>query len=162
MSLKVNLRFMTSSPSIFFQFESDFVESLRCIPMAVRFKLDTCGIKLKLEHWHRFTEVNRQQLVHDACETAKEIAAYRKYVSDLVLLYTQTPASELPIDEHPPWLDSDNIPVSVQEKAESVEALLSLEQWQTLAPLQRFALIKLSRSSHENRNFLPALREFLG
>ncbi len=153
---------MTSSPSVFFQFESDFVESLRCIPMVVRFNLDTCGIKLKLAHWHRFTEVNRHQLVHDACDTSEQIAHYRKHVSDLVLLYTQTPASELPIDEHPPWLDSDSIPVSVQEKAESVEASLSLEQWQTLAPLQRFALIKLSRSSHENRNFLPALKEFLG
>jgi hypothetical protein len=153
---------MTASSSVFFQFESDFVESLRCIPMVVRFNLDTCGIKLKLEHWHRFTEANRQQLVHYPCETVEQIASYRKYVSDLVLSYTQTPPSELPIDEHPPWLNSGGIPVSVQEKAESVGASLSLEQWQALAPLQRFALIKLSRSSHENRNFLPAVQEFLG
>jgi hypothetical protein len=34
------------------------------------------------------------------------------------------------------------------------------EQWAALSPLQRFALIKLSRSSHENSNFLPALKEF--
>ncbi|HEY9298982.1 MAG TPA: nitrate reductase associated protein, partial [Phormidium sp.] len=26
----------------FFQFEADFVNSLRCIPMQVRYKLDTC------------------------------------------------------------------------------------------------------------------------
>ncbi len=31
-----------------FQFEADFVASLRCIPIQVRYKLDTCGIKLKL------------------------------------------------------------------------------------------------------------------
>jgi hypothetical protein len=29
-----------------------------------------------------------------------------------------------------------------------------------LTPLQRFALIKLTRSQHENNNFLPALIEF--
>ncbi|WP_439648941.1 nitrate reductase associated protein [Leptolyngbya ohadii] len=29
-----------------------------------------------------------------------------------------------------------------------------------LTAMQRFALIKLSRSQHENKNFLPALREF--
>jgi hypothetical protein len=29
-----------------------------------------------------------------------------------------------------------------------------------LSPAQRFALIKLSRPSHENHNFLPALKEF--
>jgi hypothetical protein len=37
---------------------------------------------------------------------------------------------------------------------------LSLEQWETLTPLQRFALIKLGQPSHESHNFLPALREF--
>ncbi len=31
-----------------FDFESDFVASLRCIPMCVRFKLDLCEIKLSL------------------------------------------------------------------------------------------------------------------
>jgi hypothetical protein len=37
---------------------------------------------------------------------------------------------------------------------------ITLKQWQNLTPLQRFALLKLSHSSHENKNFLPALREF--
>ncbi|MBD0342498.1 MAG: nitrate reductase associated protein, partial [Microcoleus sp. Co-bin12] len=36
----------------FFEFEADFVEALRCIPMKVRLKLDTCGIKLKLQDWN--------------------------------------------------------------------------------------------------------------
>jgi hypothetical protein len=146
--------------TVFFKFESDFVESLRCIPMVVRFKLDTCGIKLKLEQWHRFMEGDRQQLVQRPCETAQDIAAYRDYVSGLVLLYTQTTASELAIDAHPAWLNALSIPESVQEKASSVGASFQLAQWQALEPLQRFALIKLSRSSHENRNFLPALQEF--
>jgi Conserved nitrate reductase-associated protein (Nitr_red_assoc) len=35
-----------------------------------------------------------------------------------------------------------------------------VDQWATLTPDQRFALLKLSRSNHENRNFLPALKEF--
>ncbi|MDA0674030.1 MAG: hypothetical protein O3C67_10055, partial [Cyanobacteria bacterium] len=35
-----------------------------------------------------------------------------------------------------------------------------LEQGAGLIPLQRFALIKLSRPGHENRNFLPACQEF--
>jgi hypothetical protein len=152
---------MTMNSSVFFKFESDFVASLRCIPMVVRFKLDTCGIKLKLEQWFRFTEGDRQQLVQRPCEAAQEIAAYRDYVSGLVLQYTQASASELPIEDHPAWLNALSIPDSVQEKVDSVGANFSLKQWQALEPLQRFALIKLSRSSHENRNFLPALQEFL-
>jgi hypothetical protein len=151
---------MTSRPSAFFQFEADFVESLRCIPMVVRFKLDTCGIKLKLEQWHRFNEGDRLQLVDLPCETPQDITAYRTYLTDLIWQYTQTLPSELLIEEHPPWLDQESIPASVQEKADSVGVKFDLVQWQILQPLQRFALIKLSRSSHENRNFLPALQEF--
>lgn len=33
-------------------------------------------------------------------------------------------------------------------------------QWAALLPLQRFALVKLARSRHENENFVPAMREF--
>jgi hypothetical protein len=152
---------MTMNSSVFFKFESDFVASLRCIPMVVRFKLDSCGIKLKLEQWFRFTEGDRQQLVQRPCEAAQDIAAYREYVSGLVLQYTQVSASQLPIEDHPAWLNGLNIPDSVQAKADSLGAHFNLEQWQALEPLQRFALIKLSRSSHENRNFLPALQEFV-
>ncbi len=36
----------------------------------------------------------------------------------------------------------------------------TLEQWKKLTKIQRFVLTKLSRSNHENRNFIPALREF--
>jgi hypothetical protein len=56
----------------FFQFEADFVESLRCVPMQVRYKLDTCGVKLKLPDWNHFSQAERQQLVELPCETETE------------------------------------------------------------------------------------------
>ena len=31
-------------------------------PLVVRYKLDTCGVKLKLPHWHRFTLAQRRNL----------------------------------------------------------------------------------------------------
>ncbi|MEX0269940.1 nitrate reductase associated protein [Leptolyngbyaceae cyanobacterium UHCC 1019] len=146
--------------SQFFAFESDFVESLRCIPMQVRFKLDTCGVKLKLQHWHQFEPCDRAQMVDLPCETEAEIQQYRTVLHHLVQQRTGTIASDLPIDLEPPWLNTTQIPVSVQEKALEVEADLTLTQWSALSPLKRFTLIKLSRSMHENRNFLPALAEF--
>jgi hypothetical protein len=42
-----------------FEFELDFVRTLRCVPMIVRFKLDTCGVKLSLTHWNRFDWFDR-------------------------------------------------------------------------------------------------------
>jgi hypothetical protein len=146
--------------SHFFQFEADFVESLRCIPMQVRMKLDTCGVKLKLTHWHQFTQPEREVLVEMPCTTADEIETYRQYLQNLVIEHTGAPASELPVDAHPAWMDATTIPVSVQEKAQELAVSITVQQWATLSPAQRFALIKLSRPSHENHNFLPALKEF--
>ncbi|MFM6896206.1 MAG: nitrate reductase associated protein, partial [Microcystis panniformis] len=57
-------------------------------------------------------------------------------------------------------LDDSQIPDTVLEKAREFQIEISLEQWQKLQPSQRFALIKLSRPSHENLNFYPALKEF--
>ncbi|HAA32882.1 MAG TPA: nitrate reductase associated protein [Cyanobacteria bacterium UBA8553] len=144
----------------FFKFEADFVDSLRCIPMQVRMKLDTCGIKLKLTHWNQFNQQERQSLVEMPCITTEEIATYRRYLQQLVIEHTGTPASELPIDTHPDWMDATTIPSSIQEKAHEFGVSLTSGQWAALTPAQRFALIKLSRPSHENKNFLPALQEF--
>lgn len=146
--------------SEFFQFEADFVDSLRCIPMQVRYKLDTCGIKLKLPQWHEFDQSERQALVEKPCASPNEIAAYRSFLQNLVQERTGNTATDLPIEDHPAWIDETQIPESVQEKAQQTDTVLTLEQWRSLTPLQRFVLIKLSRSGHENSNFLPALKEF--
>lgn len=52
-----------------FAFESDFVETLRCVPMAVRMKLDRVGIKLTLRQRSRFTSGEGGRLLREACET---------------------------------------------------------------------------------------------
>jgi hypothetical protein len=144
----------------FFEFEADFVDSLRCIPMQVRMKLDTCGVKLKLTHWHEFTQEERQELVEMPCFTDPEIQTYKNYVQQVVIKYTGTPASQLSIDAHPAWMNATTIPDSIQEKVRELRASITLQQWAALNPAQRFALIKLSRPSHENKNFSPALQEF--
>ncbi len=144
----------------FFKFESDFVDSLRCIPMQVRYKLDTCGVKLKLEHWHQFSQAEREMVVGLPCETPREVKDYCDRIQSLVEHYNGSPAKTLDIDPHPAWLDSTTIPSQTQAKAAEFDTHIDLSQWQSLSPLQRFALIKLSRPSHENKNFLPALKEF--
>ncbi len=145
---------------MFFQFEADFVNNLRCIPMQVRYKLDTCGVKLKLHHWHQFSQAEREELVNQPCETPEQIAAYKHKLQSLVTQQTGSPAKELNIDPTPPWLTPQAIPETVQNKASEFHLKLTVEQWKKLTSLQRFALIKLSRPSHENKNFYPAIQEF--
>jgi hypothetical protein len=79
---------------------------------------------------------------------------------ELIRDRTQTDPRELPVDPAPGWLDASTIPSGLLEKMMAMGVSLSLEQWETLTPLQRFALIKLGQPSHESHNFLPALREF--
>jgi hypothetical protein len=149
-----------SKQSNYFQFEADFVGSLNCIPMQVRMKLDNCGVKLKLVHWNQFSQLERQTLVDMPCTTEAETKVYHDFLQNLVTVHTGQPAKELAIDPHPPWLDATFIPDTVKTKAQECQVNISLEQWSNLSPPQRFALIKLSRPSHENKNFMPALEEF--
>ncbi len=146
--------------SDFFKFEADFVDSLRCIPMQVRYKLDNCGVKLKLSHWHQFTEQEHQALVEMPCTSNQECQKYREYLQNLIIEKTGTAASELPVEDNPAWMNDKEIPETIQTKAAESNVNIAVEEWEKLTPLQRFALIKLSRSSHENKNFYPAVQEF--
>ncbi len=149
-----------SRQSNYFQFEADFVGSLSCIPMQVRMKLDNCGVKLKLVHWNQFSQLERQTLVDMPCETEAETKVYHDFLQNLVTVYTGQPAKQLAIDPHPPWLDGTSIPDAVKTQAQECQVKISQSQWSNLSAAERFALIKLSRPSHENQNFLPALQEF--
>ena len=144
----------------YFQFEADFVGSLQCIPMQVRMKLDNCGVKLKLAHWNQLSQIERHALVDMPCTNQAECEIYRQFLQNLITIKTGQPAQELAINPNPPWLDDTEIPSSVVEKAQECQVNLSLEQWSNLTPPERFAVIKLSRPSHENKNFIPALQEF--
>ncbi|MEM9213613.1 MAG: nitrate reductase associated protein [Cyanobacteria bacterium P01_F01_bin.150] len=143
-----------------FKFEDDFVQSLRCIPMKVRLKLDTCGVKLKLDHWNELSLDERSALLEMPCASTLDAKNYRIHLQELIVRYTGEPAKELDVNPNPPWLDSTFIPQAVQDKSQSLNISITQKQWAKLTPLQRFALIKLSRPSHENRNFLPAMQEF--
>ena len=144
-----------------FLFEEDFMEdNIRCIPMIVRIKLDECGIKLKLSEWSKFTIEERSFLAEFRFASNLDIATYRNYLQDLIFSRTKREATELAIEAHPSWSILHQIPESIMQRMNEYNWDLSLSQWQGLSKLQRFALVKLSRPSHENRNFPKAVREF--
>jgi hypothetical protein len=144
-----------------FAFEDDFVASLRCIPMAVRLKLDRSGVKLSLRQWSRFSRDDRRELLDAPCATAAELEAYRSRLVELVALRAREAVKPLPEpsqalrelgDDAPPVVTSYALSVGVPPP--------TTRQWRRLTELQRFALIKLTRDNHDNVNFLPAMREF--
>jgi hypothetical protein len=145
----------------YFRFEEDFVEdNIRCIPMIVRFKLDVCGVKLQLAQWSKLTAQERQQLGDLPCITTEQINGYRLFLQGLIAGRTGHEATLLVVDEAPAWADSDRILPDLQQQARQIGSEISLRQWKSLYLLQRFALLKLCRPGHENRNFPIAMKEF--
>ena len=144
-----------------FAFEDDFVASLRCIPMAVRLKLDRSGIKLSLRQWSRFTRDDRQALLDAPCRTDAEVAAYRVRLVELVALRAKEEAKPLAEPPAPIWESALGAPAGGGQLRASVGVTPpSARAWGELTELQRFALIKLTRDNHDNVNFIPAMREF--
>lgn len=143
----------------FFQFEQDFIQSMRCIPMVMRYKLDCSGVKMKLDHWGKLTDAEKQTFIEMPCETPEEAQAYHHALQGVIEDKTGAKAKVLGIDPQPLWTQSQ-IPDQVLEKAAECKVEITPAQWQSLTNLQRFALLKLSRPSHENKNFVPAMTEF--
>ncbi len=143
-----------------FRFESSFEAALQCMPMKARFNLDACGIKVPSEHWRAMPIAVRRRLLEMGTETSKQIALCRDYVLETLARHALAPLQPIPTAAQT-WADTTAVASSVVEKAISIGVNPpTIEQWAHLTNLQRFALIKLTRPGHANRNFLPALREF--
>jgi hypothetical protein len=150
-----------STSSKIFQFEKDFAGALYCIPMAVRRKLDLCGVKVSLKQWNHFALDEREQMVGQSCETAGEIDDYGHYVVSVIENRTTEPAQLLERDDDAQWNGTASVPQRVVDYAiERGVDPPTAAQWARLSPLQRFAIFKLTRPGHTNENFVPAMREF--
>jgi hypothetical protein len=144
-----------SHPAALFAFEGDFQTDLRCIPMVVRHRLDEVGIKLSLKEWVKLGPEARAAVLAKVHDEGFDAA-----VRGLVTQRMGAPPADFAVDPAPAWADRGRVPDEVTAKASAEGLAISAQQWAALAPLQRFALYKLSRSSHKNENFGPACREF--
>jgi hypothetical protein len=151
-----------SLPDIeYFLFEEDFIEKdVRCIPMIVRFKMDAAGIKLKLAEWGKFSVEERIELSNKSCSNETEAKQYNHYLGGLIKKYTGKEGTALEIDKNPPWADISLVPMMLNDALKKFEWKITAKQWKELTDLQRFALLKLCKESHENKNFPKAMKEF--
>lgn len=116
-------------------------------------------MKLTLRAWNQLDRSVRENLMLLPTELPADIDKYRAYLGDEIKK-TDEAVINMGIDLTPYWLSEDAIPDPISKRAQEKNVHLKDETWQTLNPLQRFALIKLTRAQHENMNFLPALKEF--
>jgi hypothetical protein len=134
-----------------FAFESDFGGDLRCIPMAVRRKLDLCGRKLRLQTWLSWSEERRRTLLHWPDDGAG-LAGLAEALDD-----ETTP---LPPARQEPWQGNAPVPSVVASATGALGLAIGDADWNRLDELQRFALLKLSLPGHGRQNLARALAEF--
>jgi len=142
-----------------FPFEADFAGDLRCLPMAVRRKLDLAGVKLKLVHWHGLTTEERRRLLAWPDDGAS-LAALRQWLLERSRSLPHGPASPLLPARETDWQRADAWPETVVASCRELGLALRPVGWAELDELQRFALVKLSHPGHEHRNLPRALEEF--
>lgn len=142
-----------------FDFEADFSGDLRCLPMAVRRKLDLAGVKLKLVHWHGLTPADRQSLLqwNDDGQALQELGDWLLERSKSL---PNGPAKPLEPAQACDWQQSGTLPGVVALSCAQLGLKIEPQRWSNLDELQRFALIKLSHPGHEHRNLARALDEF--
>jgi len=142
-----------------YAFEADFVGDLRCIPLAVRRKLDLAGVKLKLQHWSELGENERADLLAWP-DDAASIEAMRDHLLRRTAGLSAGQARDLPRPAGEPWQQGEQLPAVLAASCNQLGLPLQPGAWAELDELQRFALVKLSHPGHEHRNLPRALAEF--
>lgn len=144
-----------------FEFEADFMEDgIRCIPMAARLRLDLSGVKLRLSEWSKLTEGEKKNVGNWPYDIPGQMDECREYLQALVFNRTGRQVTLLLNTAAGAWADISHVPEAVELKMAEFNWTLSLREWRSLTELQRFALVKLTRPGHENRNFPKAVLEF--
>lgn len=142
-----------------FAFEADFAGDLRCLPMAVRRKLDLAGVKLKLPQWHGLEEEERRRLLAWEDDDSA-IAALRTWLLARSATLPDGPARSLEPGPEPEWRRASDWPEPVRRSCSQLGLTPRPGRWAQLDELERFALVKLSHPGHEHRNLPRALAEF--
>jgi hypothetical protein len=142
-----------------FGFEADFARDLRCIPMAVRRKLDLAGVKLKLVHWHGLAAEERGRLVAWP-DDPLAISSLRDWLLERSTTLPEGPAKAIEPAREGAWQGEGDWPEAVRRSCAQLGLTVRAEGWRELDELQRFALVKLSHPGHEHRNLPRALAEF--
>lgn len=142
-----------------FNFEADFTAELRCIPMAVRRKLDLAGVKLKLQHWSELDGAERAELLAWA-DDPDAIEALRIHLLLRTAKLSAGEAKQLPLPAGEAWQQGQQLPEVLANSCAQLGLAVDPASWAGLDELQRFALVKLSHPGHEHRNLPRALAEF--
>jgi hypothetical protein len=143
-----------------FKFEDEIYDSLSCLPMAARRKLDHLGIKIGLEQWQHLSRGERLMICHAPNTTEDEAEALRLFVNEVTLAKCGTPPKALPPEKRQGVNPPASVPQRLVESAQKSGVALTQAAWAALDDDERYALIKLGVEK-ESHKLKAALEEFV-
>ena len=138
-----------------FAFEEEFAD-LHWMPLAMRFRLDVCGLKLPLVSWQSLPFSERLLLLDFSFEGEDQQILWAFHLKNVVSIHGLGKPTPLEC-----WVDPEKIPADVAEKLGAFDCEMSEFLWRNLKPFQRYALCKLARGKQVSRYLSRAVSEFL-
>ena len=144
-----------------FKFEDEIYESLNCLPMAARRKLDALGVKLSLAQWAQLGRGERLMICHAPNASEEERHALRTFIEEAAIARTGLAPKTLPDEARRSADPPAHLPELLARNAQAAGIKLDDQAWSAMDDDQRYALIKLGNTEQPSHNFAAALEEFL-
>jgi len=145
-----------------FGFERELYSTLSCLPLAVRYKLDSIGIKITIKQWLALDMDDRRAICEKPAGNDEERRLMTDYVCRLIAQRSGEKPSFLSIEQQATALQTRHMPAAIAEQAGSLGYELDANRWKMLDEDQRYALLKFAGDDRRRVKFAAALEEFLG
>jgi hypothetical protein len=139
-----------------FLFEGDIHQSLACVPLTVRRRLDLAGLKISLAGWQLLSRAERLALCHLPADSEADIAVYREVMQEFCV-GRGVPLKPLP-DSDRAW-NAAEPPEGLEARLRELAVALSPGAWRALDEESRYALCKLADPQREPAKLKAALIE---
>jgi hypothetical protein len=143
-----------------FKFEDEMHESLQCVPMAVRRKLDRVGLKIGLEQWKSLDRGERLAICHLPVDSTEECDALGMFLRETMKRRFGVEPKSLTDAQRASAEPPASPPARVIAHARAAGFDLSTAVWSQLDGDERFALLKMGDAETPSHNLAAALKEF--
>jgi hypothetical protein len=144
-----------------FDFEAEIYQSLSCLPMAARRKLDRLGLKISLEQWQRLSRAERLMICHAPASMPDECEVLRLFIHEVALARSGSAPRPLSDESRQEAEPAAAPPAPLVANASKLGVGLTTREWERLDDDERYALIKLGCGQQPSHNFKAALEELL-
>jgi len=144
-----------------FSFEAEIYQSLSCLPMAARRKLDRLGLKVSLDQWQGLSRGERLMICHAPASMPDECDALRLFIDEVAVARSGSAPRRLSDESRKEAEPPAEPPPALVGNANAVGVALGRRECERLDDDERYALIKLGGSARPSHNFKAALDEFI-